>query len=313
MTVFSYAVLVHIIPIIKSSWKGFTMTRFAVVTDSTSNLAPELAEEYGIPVIPLNVHWGNESYLDGITLDPQTFYRWLRERRDFPKTSQPSAGAFMDFFKLEAERAETDTILGIFISEHLSGTLASAWQARAVLAEERPDLRIEIVDSRSVSMGLGLQVLEAQRAAQAGKTVEEAMADVQRCYETMQVIFAVDSLEWLHRGGRIGGAARLLGSALNLKPVLTVTEGRVEALEKVRSRGKSVRRIVDIAKERLQGRRPAEMAIIHAEAADEVPAFQEMVMQELNPEKVHIRALTPVVGTHGGPGTIGMAFYTKEN
>ena len=287
------------------------MKRFAVVTDSTSNLAPDLAAEYGIPVIPLNVHWGNESYVDGVTLDAQTFYRWLRERRDFPKTSQPSAGAFIDFFKQEAERAETDTILGIFISEQLSGTLASAWQARAVLSEERPDLRIEIVDSRSVSMGLGLQVLEAQRAAQAGKTVEDAMVDVQRCYESMQVIFAVDSLEFLHRGGRIGGAARLLGSALNLKPVLTVTEGRVEALEKVRSRGKSVRRIVDIAKERLQGRRPAELAIIHAEAADEVPAFQEMIMQELNPEKVHIRALTPVVGTHGGPGTIGMAFYTK--
>jgi DegV family protein with EDD domain len=313
MEEFSYTLVVHINLIIISSWKGFAMTRFAVVTDSTSNLAPELAEEYGIPVIPLNVHWGDESYLDGITLDPKTFYRWLRERRDFPKTSQPSAGAFMDFFKQEAERAETDTILGIFISEQLSGTLASAWQARSVLSEERPDLRIEIVDSRSVSMGLGLQVLEAQRAAQAGKTVEEAMVDVQRCYETMQVIFAVDSLEWLHRGGRIGGAARLLGSALNLKPVLTVTEGRVEALEKVRSRGKSVRRIVDIAKERLQGRRPAELAIIHAEAADEVPAFQEMIMQELNPEKVHIRALTPVVGTHGGPGTVGMAFYTKEN
>jgi DegV family protein with EDD domain len=289
------------------------MKQFTVVTDSTSNLAPELSDEYGIPVIPLNVHWGTESYLDGVNLDSPTFYRWLRERRDFPKTSQPSAGAFMDFFQESAERAGTDTVLGIFISEDLSGTLASAWQAKAALAEERPDLRIEVHDSRSVSMGLGLQVLEAARAAEAGKTVEEGLEAVRRCYDSMHVIFAVDSLEWLHRGGRIGGAARLLGSALNLKPVLTVTDGRVEALEKVRSRGKSLRRIIQIAQERLQGRQPAELAIIHAEAEDEVPWVKDLVMEQLNPQQVHIRVLTPVVGTHGGPGTLGIAFYTRED
>jgi DegV family protein with EDD domain len=288
------------------------MKPYIVVTDSTSNLAPDLAEDYGIPVIPLNSHWGTESYLDGVTLDAPTFYRWLRERREFPKTSQPSAGAFMEFFKEAAERAETNTVLGIFISEELSGTLASAWQARATLAEERPELRIEIRDSRSVSMGLGLQVLEAARAAAAGQSVEEAVAAAERCYSTMNVIFAVDSLEWLHRGGRIGGAARLLGSALNLKPVLSVTNGRVEALEKVRSRGKSLRRLVQIAEERLQGRRPAELAMIHAEAEEDLPLLEELVMQYLNPEQVHTRVLTPVVGTHGGPGTIGIAFYTRE-
>jgi DegV family protein with EDD domain len=312
MGVFLGTIVAHIIPIISLHGKDRVMKHFAVVTDSTSNLAPELAEEYSIPVIPLNVHWGTESYLDGVTLDSPTFYRWLRERREFPKTSQPSAGAFIDFFKQEAERAETDTLLGVFISEQLSGTLASAWQAKAVLAEERPDLRIEIYDSRSVSMGLGLQVLEAHRAAIAGKTVEEGVAAAQACYNSMHVIFAVDSLEWLHRGGRIGGAARLLGSALNLKPVLTVTEGRVEALEKVRSRGKSLRRVIDLALERLQGRRPTELAIIHAEAGDEVQGFREMIMQELNPEQLYIRVLTPAVGTHGGPGTTGIAFYTNE-
>lgn len=287
------------------------MKRFVVVTDSTSNLAPDLSSEYGIPVIPLNVHWGEDSYLDGITLDAQSFYRLLRERRDFPKTSQPSAGAFIDFFKEEAERAETDTILGIFISEELSGTLASAWQAKATLAVERPDLRIEIRDSRSVSMGLGLQVLEAVRAAAAGQSVEEAMAAAQKCYDNMHVVFAVDSLEWLHRGGRIGGAARLLGSALNLKPVLTVENGRVEALEKVRSRGKSLRRVVQIAAERLQGRRPYEVAIMQAEVEDEAAWMVDLIKQELNPEHICTRVLTPVVGTHGGPGTLGIAFYSK--
>ena len=288
------------------------MKHFAVVTDSTANLAPELAEEYDIPVIPLNVHWGEASYVDGVTLDAATFYRWLQERRDFPKTSQPSAGAFMDFFEEVAVEHEIDTILGIFISSEMSGTLASALQAKAQLSQTHPNLRIELLDSRSVSMGTGLQVLMAARAAAAGKSVEEAKDLVRRCYEDMEVVFVVGTLEFLHRGGRIGGAARLLGSALNLKPVLTIDDGRVEPLEKVRSRGKSLRRAIEIAEERLQGRRPTELAVLQAEAEDELPEFVEMVNKRLDPERIYTRVLTPVVGTHGGPGTMGLAFHTLE-
>jgi DegV family protein with EDD domain len=288
------------------------MKRFVVVTDSTSNLSEDLAKEYNVPVIPLNVHWSEESYLDGVTLDAETFYRWLRERKDFPKTSQPSAGAFIEFFKDVAERYETDTILGVFISSDMSGTLASALQAQAQLAEQAPALRIELEDSRSVSMGLGLQVLAGTRAAQAGKTIEEGIEAVHKCRDRLSVIFAVNTLEFLHRGGRIGGAARLVGSALNLKPVLTVEDGRVEALEKVRSRRKSLRRVIQITQERLGGKRPVEVAIMHAEAQEDLPWFVEQVVGELNPERLYQQVLTPVVGTHGGPGTIGLAFHTWE-
>ncbi len=288
------------------------MNRFVVVTDSTANIAPELADEYSIPVIPLNVHWGGETYLDGVTLDVSTFYRWLRERSDFPKTSQPSAGAFIDFFERVAEERGVDTILGIFISMEMSGTLASALQAKAELENTRPDLRIELRDSRSVSMGLGLQVLVAARAANEGLSVEETLARTQACYRNLHVVFAVDTLEFLHRGGRIGGAARLVGSALNLKPVLTIEDGRVEALEKVRSRRKSLRRVIQIAEERLQGRRPTELALMQAEAEDDLPWFSQMVSERLKPERMYTRMLTPVVGTHGGPGTLGVAFYTLD-
>lgn len=290
------------------------MNQFAVITDSTSNLHPGPADEMGIPVIPCTVHWGEESYLDGITLDVPTFYRWLQERKEFPKTSQPSAGAFIEFFQQVAEAQKTKAILAVLVSSLLSGTIASAEQAKAYLAEHRPDLRIELVDSYSVSMGLGLQTMVAKRVADRGGSIEAAIAAARRCYETSHVLFAVDTLEYLHRGGRIGGAARLVGSALNLKPVLTISDGRVEALEKVRSRPKSLRRVVEIAEERLQGRRPAELALIHAEAgADpEFIAFGEMVAERLRPQQVYTCVLTPVVGTHGGPGTIGMAFYTDS-
>ena len=282
------------------------MGRFVVVTDSTSNLAPELSESYDIPVIPLNVHWGDESFLDGETLTAETFYRWLETRSEMPKTSQPSAGSFIDFFTGVAEKYDTDAILGVFISAEMSGTLASAIQAKAQL----PDLNIELVDSRSVSMGLGLQVLVAARAAEAGQTLEETKARIRRCYEALNVVFAVDTLEFLHRGGRIGGAARLLGSALNLKPVLTIESGRVEPLEKVRSRRRSLRRMIQIAEERLNGERPTELAIMEAEAGEDVDWVRDMVVKRLRPERMYVRILTPVVGTHGGPGTIGLAFHT---
>ncbi len=287
------------------------MRHFTVVTDSTSNLPPELVAEHSIPVIPLTVHWGGTSYFDGVTLDADTFYQWLQTRRDFPTTSQPSAGAFIDFFQKVAEDKETDTILGVFISSEMSGTIASAVQARTHLSETRPDLRIEIIDSRSVSMGLGLQVLTAQRAAEAGQTVNEAMKTVRETQDATHVVFAVDTLEYLHRGGRIGGAARLLGSALNLKPVLTFSDGRVEPLEKVRSRAKSLRRMIEIAENWLDGARPRELALIQAEAEADLAKFGAMVRERLNPERVYTVTLSPVVGTHGGPGTLGMAFYAE--
>ncbi len=291
--------------------KGCDLNNFAVVTDSTSNLPPGLAERSGIPCIPCIIHWGEESYLDAVTLDAETFYHRLATQKELPKTSQPSAGAFIAFFERVADTQGVDDILGVLLSSELSGTMASAVQARAQLAALRPGLRIELVDSRSVSMGLGLQVLAAQRVADAGGSVDAAIAAARQCYERTQILFAVDTLEYLHRGGRIGGASRLLGSVLNLKPVLTIDGGRVELLEKVRSRGKSLRRIIEIAEERLAGRRPKELALIHTGADGDLPGFAEMVAERLKPEMTYTNVLTPVIGVHSGPGTIGIGFCTE--
>lgn len=280
------------------------MEHIAIVTDSTAGLSAEILAEWEIPVIPLNVHWGEESFKDGETLDAETFYRWLPERADFPQTSQPSAGEFMTFFAEVAQRFQTKTILGIFISSELSGTCTSARLAQ----QEMPDLDITVFDSRSIAMGSGLMALEAARMARAGAAAAEILTRLEHMRDTMQVLFAVDTLEYLHRGGRIGGAARLLGTALSLKPILMIKNGRIEPLEKVRLRRKSLQRVVELAAEHLQNGSPSTVAILHTGANGDVGTMTDMVQQQLKPQQIFTSLLTPVVGTHGGPGTIGVVF-----
>ncbi len=284
------------------------MSRIAVVTDSTANLTEDLVADLEISLIPLNVHWGEDTFLDGVTLDAPSFYQRLQTRKDFPMTSQPSVGDFIRFFQDVAERFQTDTIFGVFISAALSGTLSSALQAR----NELPDLHIELVDSRSVSMGLGFQALTAARAAQSGADLAEVLSQVARVRASTEVFIALDTLEYLHRGGRIGGAARLVGTMLNFKPLLTVEDGKIASLGKERSRRKSLQNLVDLAEVRLAGRPPAELALMHAEADEDVDYLLELLRERLDLRRVHRGLLTPVLGTHGGPNAIGMVFYPQN-
>ena len=285
------------------------MGRIAVVTDSTANLTPELAQAHDISIIPLNVHWGEETFLDGITLDIPTFYQMLQERKDFPMTSQPSVGDFMTFFRQVAERYEADTIVGVFLSSLLSGTLASAIQAKA----ELPELRIELHDSRSVSMGVGFQALVAARANQVGASVEEILQATAKVRSRMEMLIALNTLEYLHRGGRIGGAARLLGTLLNFKPMLTMEGGKIDALGKARSRRKSLESLVAEALKRLAGRRPLELAVMHTPDDPDISLLLDLIKEQIQPQQIMTGLLSPVLGTHGGPGAIGLVFYTGSN
>ena len=283
------------------------MHKVIVVTDSTSNLPPDVVSDLEIPIIPLKVHWGDKTYIDGVTLGPEQFYRWLQERDDFPTTSQPSAGEFVEFFESVAEAHPSATILGIFISSDLSGTWLSANQAKAML----PEMSLHIVDSRSVSLDLGFQVLAAHRLAEEGASLETILASVRRVRESTSLVFTVGTLEYLYRGGRIGGAARLFGSALNLKPLLTIEDGRVEVLEKIRSRRKALQRMLDLAAERLGDQQPIAAGIIDVDATETADEIVAEVMERLNPQRLYRTVVTPVVGGHAGPGTVGLGFYTE--
>jgi DegV family protein with EDD domain len=280
--------------------------RIAVVTDSTAYIPEEALGDFDIPVIPLWLIWGDERFRDGVDIDPPTFYRRLPESKVFPTTSQPSAGEFVDFFQQAGEGA--DALVSVHISSKLSGTVASALAAKIQL----PDLDIRVVDSLSTSMGLGFSALAAARAAAAGKSVDEVVAAAEKVRDGMNVLFAVDTLEYLHRGGRIGGAKRLLGTALNLKPLLHLEDGRIEALASVRTKRKAVARMLDVAEERLGGKRMAEAAVLDVDAPTEGYSVAEMMKERFGLPVVYRTTVSPAIGTHAGPGTVGICFYPES-
>ncbi len=281
------------------------MSRIAVVTDSTAYLPPELVAQYGIYVMPQQLIWGDETFLDGVTIDPPTFYERLSRSADIPTTSQASAGEFADLFAEAARNA--DGIVGVFISTELSGTVASALAAQELL----PDLPIEVVDSRSTTMGLGFVALAAARAAAEGKGLAEVATAARELVPRVNVLFIVETLEYLHRGGRIGGASRLLGSALRIKPLLHLNEGRIDALGRVRTKRKAVERMLEVMAGRV-GDAPVHAAVIHANAPEEATRLREQVRERFSYAELHLADLSPVIGTHVGPGTVGVAFYTGK-
>jgi DegV family protein with EDD domain len=279
--------------------------RIAVVTDSTAYIPEEALGDFDIPMIPLWLIWGDERFRDGVDIDPPTFYRRLPESKVFPTTSQPSAGEFVEFFQRVGEGA--CAIVSVLLSSKLSGTVASAQTAKIQL----PDLDIRIVDSLSTSMGLGFAVLAAARAAAAGRSIDEVVASSERVADGMNVMFAVDTLEYLHRGGRIGGAKRLLGTALNIKPLLDLEDGRIEALAQVRTKRKAIARMLDVAEERLGGKHMAEAAVLDVDAPDEGRAIAEMVKERFGLPTVYQTRVSPAIGAHVGPGTVGICFYPE--
>ncbi|MBN1810716.1 MAG: DegV family protein [Anaerolineae bacterium] len=280
--------------------------KIVVVTDSTAYIPEAALGDSDIPVIPLWLIWGDERFRDGVDIDPPTFYGRLPESKVFPTTSQPSVGEFVDFFQQAGEGAEA--IVGVFISSKLSGTVASALAAKIQL----PDLDVRVVDSLSTSMGLGFGALAAARAAAAGKSVDEVVAAAEKVREGMDVMFAVDTLEYLYRGGRIGGAKRLLGTALNLKPLLYLENGRIEALASVRTKRKAVARMLDVAEERLAGKRMAEVAVLDVDTPTEGYSVAEMVKERFGMPVVYRTTVSPAIGTHAGPGTVGICFYPAQ-
>lgn len=232
------------------------MSKIAILTDSTSYLPADYVKKYNITILPQVVIWDGVTYEDGVDIQPDEFYTRLKTAKNMPTTSQVSIAKMQQTFsRLLSEGYE---VLGIFLSEKLSGTIQSALQAREHLETGKD--KVHIVDSGTTIMSLGFQVLSAARAIEGGADIAAAKSVAEAARATTGVFFAVDTLEFLHRGGRIGGAQRFIGSALNLKPILTVANGRVEPVERIRTKAKAHDRIVELVVEQCKGKSPIRIA-----------------------------------------------------
>jgi DegV family protein with EDD domain len=276
--------------------------RIAIITDSTSDLPPDLAEQYAIQIVPLYVLWGDEQLLDGVDISNDEFYKRLPADPNQPTTSQPTPADFVRAIEgLDAEEVAIFTL-----ARRLSATYESA-----SMAGEMVDVPVHVVNSNSISMGLGWQVLAAARAREQGGDVAAMLAEAERVRRGLSVLFVVDTLDYLHRGGRIGGAARLLGSALQLKPLLEVNAevGVVDSVERIRTRQRSLRRLVEATFERLDPDKPLRISILSGGAPEETKALFDEMQQTYKPVEITIAKVSPVIGTHAGPGLVGLGGY----
>ena len=279
--------------------------KVAIVTDSISSMTQAMGREYGIHVVPIHIFFGTEAYCDDIDLDAEKFYRRLRSNQQLPTTSQPTAMDFQQVYEPLSRQAEA--IVSIHASKEVSATVDSARAAR----KEFPDVPIHVIDCRTLTMGQGLIVIAAARAAAAGESAEEIVRLVESLIPKTHVIFTVETLEYLRRGGRIGGATALLGSALRIKPVLHIADGRVEPLEKPRTRKRAIERLLDLMEERVGSCNDVHVAVLHCDAAKEALRLAHQVAARCNCVELLTAEAGPTIGTHGGPGTLGLTFYTS--
>ena len=280
------------------------MSKVAVVTDSTSYIPKELREKYPITVVPQVVIWENETFEDDVTITPEQFYARLRTAKVMPTTSQASVVNMHKAFSTLLEQGYD--VLGMFLSSKLSGTYQSGVLGRDQLTSGKD--RVTITDTETTAMAMGFQVLTVARAAQDGASIADCIALAEKARSHTGVYLTVDTLEFLHRGGRIGGAQRFLGTALNLKPVLTVEGGRIEPVERVRTRGKALDRVVEIVAEKCAGNSPVRVAAINADSQNDAKYLLEKIAALVNPTESILAGLSPAVGANAGPGTVGLAY-----
>lgn len=278
------------------------MARVRVVTDSAGDLTPALAEERGITIVPLSIRFGSEEFVDGATLTAEEFWRRCKSSDVLPETSAPSPGAFQEAF-LGAAGDGYDGVVCINISGALSATYQVARTAADAVSDQVP---VRVIDSCSVTMGQGLMVLAAAESAAGGASLDEVEAVVQSRVERTQVFGAIDTLEHLEKGGRIGGARALLGSLLSIKPVIHVVDGVVEEESKQRTRSRQLRYLAD----KIIGLGNLERVAVCNGAASDLDDLVGLLSGVDVKYPLEVVDLGPVVGTHTGPGTIGVCVVT---
>jgi len=275
-----------------------------IVTDSSAYLDPETVAKHDIRVVPLRIGFGTKFYREGIDITNEEFYQRLAGAKKLPTTSQPPVG---DFSKVYGELvAGGHSILSIHISGLLSGTINAALVAK----KEYPEAQIEVVDS--LFMPLRFFVVPAAQAAERGRPLPEIKDYVEKIIKSVNVVAMLDTVEYLWKGGRIGRAKALLGTLLNIKPIITVQGGEVDALTKVRSKAKGMEYMLDFAERRARGSTSMHAGIIHINAPEAALALKEKVQARFNPVELEVVEFGPVLATYMGPGALALGFHTVE-
>ncbi len=282
------------------------MTRIAIVTDSTAGLPYDLFAENNIYEVPLNISWGdNESYKDRVEMDPTAFYQRLATTTDLPTTSQPSIGDFAAQFQKLA--ADYDTIVAVLISGDLSGTVDSATAAAA----QCDNVPVYVIDSRFTSLAQGFMVLEVARLLREGMPIPELLQAAETIKGRLIAHFFVDTLEFLRRGGRMGGATALIGTTLKIHPILQITDGHIDILKRVHTRKRAIQQLLQSVVDRVDPNKPVQVGVVHANDLQGAEQVAALVQKRLQTERLLVSELSPVIGTHVGPGTIGLLAYQR--
>ncbi len=278
------------------------MKNVAIITDSSAYLPDEIVKDLDLHVVPLTLHWDGESYRDGEDIQAVEFYERLAASSTIPTTSQTTVGEFDQLFKSLLD--EGRPVFAMLVSSGISGTVESAFQAQKNF-EGAP---LEVYDSQLVSMALGLMVIEVARAARNGASLAECKALAEELYPKIGVFFTVDTLKYLNKGGRINTAKRLMGAALNIKPIMEIRGGKIELVESVRSRKKAVKRMLELAEKGIAGREPVRISTFHAAAEAANEALMAEAVERFKPIETVTTFVSPVIGTHTGPGTVSIAY-----
>jgi len=277
--------------------------RIRIVTDTTVNLPPGYAEAHHIEVVPQVIIFGEESYLEAYEISSAEFVQRLKTSAHLPKTAAPPPGEFVEAYRRQL--AEADTIISIHPTCDASGTVRSAQTAKD---ESFPDADIRIIDTRTIGGGMGAMVMAATEWAEAGMGADEIVRRIQEMIPRSRTYFVIRTLEFLQRGGRIGGAAALMGSILQIKPILEIRNGRVEVLEKVRAQNRAMGRMLELVAEQCPRSPEARVNVMQIDALEEGKRVVTDLQQVLGLADIPLYELGAAITTHGGPGVVGVSF-----
>ncbi len=278
------------------------MAKVKIVSDSSAYIPHDIVKELEIEILPLTLIWEGKEYRDGVDITPNEFYTRLADSTNMPKTSQVTVHEYQQLFQRLLDEGYEVLNLGI------SSEISSSYQSAESALENFNGQPVEIMDTKLVSMALAFQVITAARAAQAGASLAECKQIALDAYDKIGVYFTVDSLKYLAAGGRINSAKRLLGTALNIKPLLTIRDGKIELVESVRSKKKAINRMVELVERDVAGRTPVRISVFHALEQEAAELLQAELNEKFQVEEGIISHVSPVIGAHVGPGTISIAY-----